>query len=420
MQGCCNLVVQVLRRRPAADSQPYLVVLPDLMWQGLVMPMIRLAAFFGFLLMFSFSVFGAENVRLVNNRQELLEAVRSLKPGMTLKLAPGEYGFGYAVEKARGTKEAPIVIEGANPAQPPKFTGGGLAIHFRGCSYLTVRHIAVSGQKGNGLNFDDGGESSQHITIENVSVSDIGPTGNNDGIKLSGVDDFAIRNCRINGWAGQAIDMVGCHRGLIEKCVFEGKAGFSQATGPQTKGGSEDIKVRGCTFINAGQRPMHLGGSTGRPYFRPKDAKYEARRITVEGNLFIGGMAPIVFTGVEQGVVRYNTIVNPETWVFRILQENNEPGMVPCAKGVFEKNIIVCEKNPVRAWMNIGGNVQANTFRFADNWWYHKTSSQPAKPALPSAEQGGTYGMDPQLDAGNGYRPKVAGAMKVGHTAWKE
>ena len=120
---------------------------------------------------------------------------------------------------------------------------------------------------------------------------------------------------------------------------------------------------------------------------------------------------------LEQGVVRYNTIVNPETWVFRILQENNEPGMVPCSKGVFEKNIIVCEKNPVRAWMNIGGNAQAGTFKFADNWWYHKAASQPAKPALPSAEQGGTYGVDPQLEVGNNYKPKLAGAMKVGQGA---
>ncbi len=381
------------------------------------MPLLRAILICGLCFAFVLTSHSAENVRLVNNKQEFQAALRALKPGTTLKLAPGEYGFGHFVQKARGTKEAPIIIEGANPAQPPKFTGGSLAVHFRGCAYLTVRHIAVSGQKGNGLNFDDGGESSHHITIENVSVSDIGPTGNNDGIKLSGVDDFTIRNCRINGWAGQAIDMVGCHRGLIEKCVFAGKAGFSQATGPQTKGGSEDITVRGCTFINAGQRPMHLGGSTGRPYFRPKDAKYEARRITVEGNLFIGGMAPIVFTGVEGGVVRYNTIVNPETWVFRILQENNEPGMVPCAKGVFEKNIIVCEKNPVRAWLNIGGNTKANTFKFAENWWYHKAASQPAKPPLPSAEQGGTYGVDPQLEAGNGYRPRVAGAMKVGQGA---
>ncbi|MCD6052668.1 MAG: hypothetical protein K0Q55_4086, partial [Verrucomicrobia bacterium] len=345
------------------------------------------------------SLHGAENVRMVNNTREFQEAIRTLKSGTTLKLAPGDYGAGHFVSKARGTKEEPIIIEGANPSQPPKFSGGNLAIHFSGCTHLTVRHIQVQGQKGNGLNFDDGGDTSHHITIENVQVSDIGPTGNNDGIKLSGVDDFIIHNCRITGWAGQAIDMVGCHRGLIEKCVFEGKTGYSQATGPQTKGGSEDITVRGCTFINAGQRPMHLGGSTGRPYFRPKDAKYEARRITVEGNLIIGGMAPIVFTGVEQGVVRYNTIVNPETWAFRILQENNEPGMVPCSNGVFEKNIIVCEKNPVRSWLNIGGNAQAATFKFADNWWYHKAPSQPAKPPLPSAEQNGTYGMDPQLDA---------------------
>jgi hypothetical protein len=135
--------------------------------------------------------------------------------------------------------------------------------------------------------------------------------------------------------------MVGCHRGLIEGCRFLGREGFSQATGPQTKGGSSEIVIRRCLFVDAGQRAVNLGGSTGMAYFRPPGARYEARDITVEGCVFVGSQAPIAFVGVDGATVRYNTIYRPSRWVMRILQETTEPGFPPCRNGRFEHNLIV-------------------------------------------------------------------------------
>ncbi len=105
----------------------------------------------------------------------------------------------------------------------------------------------------------------------------MGPKGNFDGIQLSGVTDFEIRHCRIEGWGGQAIDMVGCHRGLIEDCVFRGKEGFSQNTGPQAKGGSSQVTIRRCLFIEAGERMVQLGGSTDLRFSVPAGSPTRAR-----------------------------------------------------------------------------------------------------------------------------------------------
>jgi hypothetical protein len=361
----------------------------------------------------------AAEVITVANSAQLRAALARLQPGHHLRLAPGEYGPGYVIDRAHGTATQPIVIEGSDPANPPRFAGGAVALHVRGASYLTLRHLAAHGQSGNGLNLDDGGASSHHVTLDRVVVSDTGPTGNRDGIKLSGIDDFVLRECRVSGWAGQAVDMVGCHRGLLEKCRFEGKPGFAQTTGPQTKGGSEDIVIRACVFLQAGQRPAHLGGSTGRPYFRPRDAKYEARRITLEGCLIVGGMAGVTFTGIEEGIARFNTIVDTERWPLRILQENQEPGMLECGRNTFENNLLVVTHGELRSWLNIGGRTRPETFKFAGNWWYLKGPAQASKPALPAPETGGTYGVDPQLDPAANYAPRLPAAQKVGHTAFK-
>jgi hypothetical protein len=365
------------------------------------------------------SIAGAAEVKEIATPEEFRQAITQLRPGMTLKLRPGDYGAGYHLKGVQGTAEQPVIIKAAMPDDPPRFGGGNVGLQLQGCSHVILRDLRIEGQKGNGLNIDDMAGPAHHITLENLAVADIGPKGNTDGIKLSGLTDFVVRKCRVSGWGGQAVDMVGCHRGVVENCRFEGKPGFTQGAGPQTKGGSEDIVIRSCTFLNPGERPVNIGGSTGRAHFRPLDAKYEARRITVEGCLFISGMAGVAFVGVDTGVVRFNTFVNPEMWAVRILQENREPGMVACGNSRFENNLIVITTGTLRTWLNISPGTRPETFTFANNWWFHHGNGQSAKPQLPSAESNGTYGIDPQLDSAADYKPRLPEAQKVGHTAFK-
>ncbi len=365
----------------------------------------------------------AETVVKVADDTALALAVRQAKPGVRIQIAPGQYRSGVYAANLRGTEREPIVIEGADPKDPPRFEGGREAWHLSDCSHLTLRNIAVRGQSSNGINIDDGGTfdtPAHHITLENVRVSEVGPRGNRDGIKLSGVDDFTLRDCTVEGWGGQAVDMVGCHRGLIEACRFAGRQGFEQATGPQTKGGSSQVVIRRCTFIDAGSRAVNLGGSTGMDYFRPKGAKYEAKDITVEGCTFVGSEAPIAFVGVDGAVVRYNTIYRPKKWVMRILQETTDPGFAPCRNGRFERNLVVFRRAEVGVFVNVGPNTQPATFQFADNLWHCEDRRGASKPELPAAEQNGLYDVDPKLTAPekHDFAPRERRALGYGAAAF--
>jgi len=365
----------------------------------------------------------AAGVVEVSDDASLRSALGKAAPGTVIRIAPGRYQPGVFAAGLKGAPDRPIVIEGTEPGRPPLFEGGKVAWQLSDCEHLTLRNIAVRGQQANGINIDDGGSfdtPTRHLVLEGIHVSDVGPRGNFDGIKLSGVDDFTVRGCTVEGWGGQAIDMVGCHRGVIEECTFRGKDGFSQSTGPQAKGGSSQITIRRCLFLDAGGRAVNLGGSTGLAYFRPRGALYEARDICVEACVFVGSQAPVAFVGVDGAVVRYNTLYRPTKWVLRILQETTEPGFAPCRNGRFEHNLIVFRRADVQVHANIGPHTRPDTFTFADNFWFCEDRPQASRPDLPVAEKGGVYGVDPRLKPlpDGRFLPENTQAAKFGDLAW--
>lgn len=330
----------------------------------------------------------------VKSADDLRPALKTLKSGDTLKIGPGDYPAGHYLS---GIDR--LTIEALDPEKPPHFKGGKEAWHFSRCANLTLRNLRVSGQSANGINLDDGGELDKPvdgIVLEGLVISDIGPNGNFDAIKCSGLRDLTIRDCGISGWGGQAIDFVGCRKALITGCRFTGKPGFSQHTGPQFKGGCEDVVIEKCRFKDAGQRPVQAGGSTGMDYFRPPGAKYEARRIIIRDNVIEGGMCAATFTGVDGAEFTGNTVKNPEKWIFRILQETKAEGFPPCRNVVISGNSFVFQRAKVREEINIGPDTAPESFRFENNRWFAEDKPEASKPKLPVVEKGGRHGVKPE------------------------
>ncbi|WP_193211897.1 right-handed parallel beta-helix repeat-containing protein [Luteolibacter marinus] len=330
----------------------------------------------------------------VSDRPGLAAALRGIASGDVLKIGPGEYGGGHFVTGIEN-----LTVEASDPDQPPEFTGGKEAWHFSKCPGLTLRNLRCRGQSGNGINLDDGGRREQPVTgvtIEGVVVEDTGPVGNFDAIKCSGLDGLIIRSCKIQGWGGQAIDLVGCHKVLITGCSISGKPGFSQHTGPQFKGGCEDVTIEKCRFKDAGERPIQAGGSTGLDFFRPPGAKYEARRIVIRGNVIEGGTCACAFTGVDGAEFTGNTVRGPEKWIFRMLQETREPGFAPCRNIVVKDNSFLFERAKVKSEINIGPGTSPETSRFEGNRWFAADQPDRSAPVLPVEEKDGTYGRPPQ------------------------
>jgi hypothetical protein len=329
----------------------------------------------------------------VTDDTSLRAAVREASPGLTIALSPGQYTGGLFATELHGTPDRPIRIVGADTSSPPVLVGGPSAIHLSIVSHLELADLVIEGATDNGLNIDDGGrltEPSHHVTLRHLVVRDVGPIGNRDAIKLSGVDAFRIESCRIERWGdgGSGLDMVGCHQGEVVGCTFQ-NGGAKVGNGVQAKGGCTDIAVRRCTFENAGARAINLGGSTGLAFFRPKPQGFEARNLTVEDCRIVGSDAAIAFVGVDGAVVRHNTIENPTRWVFRILQETTQPGFVPCRNGVIELNRIQYQSHQLREAINVGSGTEPESFTLSRNAWQclDKPSQGPPHLAVPEIQR---------------------------------
>jgi len=337
----------------------------------------------------------------VSNTSDLLNILHKPQGIDTILLSPGEYKGGIYIQDISGKSHARITIRGTDPENPPTFSGGGSqAIHMADCCYITLAHIRVRGYSANGINIDDGGTfetPSHHIILDNVTILNTGPTGNHDALKMSGVNEFVVKNCRFEGWGGSGIDFVGCHSGKITGSTFVGKKGYSQSNGIQLKGGTSNVIVEKCLFKNAGHRSINLGGSTGLQFFRPRVDDCEATDITVAGNRFIGSMSPIAWVTARGGHVHHNTIIFPEKWILRILQETKDTKFKPCHSGIFENNLIIYDSK-VDVFVNVGPRTAPETFRFRNNAW-HQTDGNSRKPVLPTPEQNGIYNVKVSADA---------------------
>lgn len=341
-------------------------------------------------------------------------AAQDAAPGTAIRVHQGVYAGGNYLSGLAGTADAPIWIGGA-PGEPrPVIEGGSEGLHLVRARYLVVHDLEVRAAADNGINADDGGDvadplASHHLTFRNLWIHDVGGTGNQDCLKLSGINDYSVTTSEFalcgGNMSGSGVDHVGCHRGLIARNLFHDLS----ANAVQSKGGSGDIEIRWNRFTDSGERGLNLGGSTGFSFFRPplsaSGPNAEARDLVVTANLFEGSTAALAYVGCVGCIVVNNTLVDPGNWILRILQETvSSPPYVfePCRDGVFVNNLVVFDRSALSTYLNIGPNTAPDTFTFASNLWYAWDNPALSQPSLPVAETDGLYGVDPEL--GPGYR----------------
>jgi hypothetical protein len=254
------------------------------------------------------------------------------------------------------------------------------------------------------------------VVFRGLYIHHVGTGGNNDCLKLSGVNDYFVLDSEIAfcSAGGSGIDHVGCHDGLIAGNYFHDMGSNSI----QAKGGSEDIEIRANRFVNGGARTLNIGGSTGFEFFRPPlsttQPNAEARDIRVIANVIEGtSQAPLAFVGAVNSLAAHNTIVAPASrWLIRILQETPsasppytflQSGHNTVAGNVFYFSTV---NPPFSVHFNIGGDTAPSTFTFSRNLWYSYSNPAQSQPSLPAAETGGLAAQDPRfLDAaGQDYR----------------
>jgi len=324
--------------------------------------------------------------------------------GDTILIYPGNYTGTYFINNLKGKSHAYIVIMGTNK-NSVFLSAGSEGLHLSEVAYVKIQDLTFTAHTSNAMNVDDGGKltsPSKHVIISQCDFKYMGAQGNNDFLKLSGLDSFTVSYSTFHKGAtgGSGIDMVGCHYGWVHHCHFDSMG----SNCVQMKGGTQFIKIENNVFKNGGQRSLNLGGSTGYAFFRPQNAKFEAADIAVYSNEFIGGLAPIAYVGAERIDVANNTIILPEKWIIRILQETADtPRFVPCRNNMFRNNIIYFS-NAVTTHVNIGSNTLPATFLFSHNLWYNLSNPANSSPSLPSTESNSIRGSDPLFVSSNNYR----------------
>lgn len=312
-------------------------------------------------------------------------------PGDRIVVHAGNYPGSNYITNLQGTAAQPIMITGA-PSEPQPIlgsTGVSEALHLTDPAYLILQDFIVDGPTGNGINIDDGGDfvvPAHHVLLRNVTIRNVGSGGNQDCLKLSGLDDFFVLDSLFERCSagGSNIDMVGCHQGLIARNQFRNGG----SNGVQGKGGTSDILIHGNLMVNAGPRALNLGGSTGFAFFRPPlphpGGSYEARNLRAIANVIIGSDAPVAFVGCDGCLVANNTIYLPTRWVMRVLQETTDPSFLPCRDGRFINNVVVFDLASISTFVNIGPNTQWDTFTLANNLWFARDSPGFPGPNLPA------------------------------------
>jgi hypothetical protein len=328
----------------------------------------------------------------------LQPAAQIAKPGDTILIHEGIYPGGNYISNLSGTSDKFIFIMSAD-GEEAIFRGGSSGFQLSDPSFLHISGLIFEGQTGNGVNIDDGGTyetPAHHIIIENCHWRNMNASGNNDMLKLSGLDSFLIINCTfINGAdGGSGIDMVGCHDGEISQNRFDEQG----SNCIQAKGGTSDIIIQMNLFRNGGQRSINIGGSTGLQYFRPLDANYEAKNIRVYSNIFVGSVAPVAFVGAVDCEVVNNTLYLPDKWAIRILQENTEPGFLSCSNNSFINNIVYLNASSSNPAINIGPNTSPESFTFSNNFWFNSDNPNWGGPNRPVSESSAYVNIDPLIN----------------------
>jgi hypothetical protein len=131
--------------------------------------------------------------------------------------------------------------------------------------------------------------------------------------------------------------------------------------------------------------------------------------IRVLSNIFEGTQTPVAFVGCVDSVVANNTIIDPESWLLRILQETLTTGdynFWPSSSNDFKNNLLYYHRGQLKTYINIGPYTAPETFIFSNNLWYAHDTPSASTPSLPVVETDGIYGMAPLLadPAGRDYQ----------------
>jgi hypothetical protein len=344
---------------------------------------------------------------------------KRVKPGDEIVLLPGEHRS-VTLDNARGTFEKPIVIRSVDPDHLAVIKADLYGIRLRDPQHVEIRDLMITGAKINGVALEgsarsagaageQSGETPGHVTIRNVAVLNTGPQGLRYAIDIERMSHVTVQDCRISAWAGSGIEIVGSSDVTVRDTGFSGRENFTQLSGIRVRAGSERVFIDRCTFVDAGDQAVCIGGKSEMNEFRTaptEDAQtgtlYEAANVQVTRCIIVRGRSAVAFVNCRHARVRNCTIVRPQRAVFSIRDEQDDPRFGGTRQSSIGSNLIVWKPGDIEMITHLAGGADVSGISLEQNLWWSPQLAEnlEALGPFPGVSQFPQLtDVDPKLDA---------------------
>lgn len=258
------------------------------------------------------------------------EAVRGLRPGDRLELAPGVYRGGLDLRGIQGTEKQPIVIAGPRgEAGSATFVGqdGRNTVRFEDSAHIELRRLELDGRSANanGIVAEAEGTFTHNITLANLRIRNYDISQGSTAVTTrSAAWDWTIRDNEIRGvgtglYLGQPDGEAPFIGGVIEGNHIAETLGYNAQIKHQNERAMvegmptnrRDTVIRDNTFSKAeggnsgdGARPNLLVGHW------PERGPGANDRYLIYGNLFYENPHERLFQGEGHVALYNNAFVN--------------------------------------------------------------------------------------------------------------
>ncbi len=274
------------------------------------------------------------------NTHDYRDYLHRLQPGDHLLLAPGDYLQGLPLRNLSGHAGQPIVVEAAEPHEPPHFLArpGANTVSLVDVRYLVLRQLELDGrnQPVDAVKAEGHSRYADFITLDHLFIHDHAASQQNVGISTK---------CPAFGWVirGNRIERVGTGMylgdadgtdpfvgGLIEANRVSHTLGYSlqikhQTARPPGHADRHDTVIR----YNVFSKQDALPGPQARPnvllgHFPLMGAGSEDRYL-VYGNLFLHNPSEALFQAEGRVALYDNVFINGSGDAIHVQPHNDVP-----------------------------------------------------------------------------------------------
>jgi hypothetical protein len=348
---------------------------------------------------------------------------RRVGPGDEILLMPGRHKPA-TLEDLQGSSDRPIVIRGLDPSNPAIIEAERYGIRLLRPRFVRIEDLSVVGATISGIAAEGAPvpaapvtkgaayvparATSSEVVLSRVTVSQTGPRGQRHAIRVINVDELRLNDCRVEGWAGSAVELVRVMGVNIIGCRFIGRDDHVQMSGVRVRGIADRVTIERCEFTDCGDQGVCIGGGSKPEELPPLPAEgiangslYEAARIQVLQCVFRGGECAVAFVNCERATVRNCTIFRPRRAVVSVRREQTDGRFGGISNCAFGSNLIAWEPRDVTMLTHVGpGADPAGIFLEENLWWSADFAETAAKlGAFPGTIQfPQVTDVDPLLD----------------------